>query len=79
MSALGNNSMKCPHCGSACGTVKTRQVTSLYREITLSCKNPDCLHVFIADMTAIRTLRQSLKPAPGINLAYSTSLSPVSA
>lgn len=68
MSASGHNAMKCPHCGSSCSTAKTRQVTALYREITLSCRNPECLHVFLAEMNAIRTLRPSLIPAPDVNL-----------
>ncbi|WP_366934263.1 ogr/Delta-like zinc finger family protein [Thalassospira sp.] len=74
MSASGHNAMKCPHCGSRCHTTKTRQVTELYREVTLACKNPNCLHVFVAEMTAIKTLRQSLIPKPEIKLACSTML-----
>lgn len=58
----------CPHCAARCRTVKTRQITETYREVTYSCVNQDCGHIFVAELNAVRTLSPSLIPNPEIKL-----------
>lgn len=62
----------CPHCASRCGTVKTRQITETYREVTYCCSNTACGHVFVAEVNAVRTLSPSLIPNPEITLPVGT-------
>lgn len=68
MSSLGKVSIKCPHCGSKCRNLKSRQVTPLYREITYQCLNPDCDHIFVAELTPVRSLVPSSIPNPNVHL-----------
>ncbi|WP_425486030.1 ogr/Delta-like zinc finger family protein [Azospirillum melinis] len=56
----------CPHCGTRCDTVRTRQVTSLYREVVYRCRNADCEYLFIAGITPIREIWPSKCPNPEI-------------
>lgn len=58
----------CPHCASRCRTVKTRQITETYREVTYACSNQACGFIFVADVNAVRTLSPSLIPNPEIKL-----------
>lgn len=63
----GNNT-KCPHCGSACRTVKTAQITATYREAVLLCPNPACGCMFTAAITPVRELQPSKNPNPAVQL-----------
>lgn len=60
----GANITYCPHCGHACKTIKTNQMTPTYREITFLCTNPRCGHIFVAAVTPVRTLEPSALKRP---------------
>lgn len=62
---------RCPHCNAICTTRKTEQISSMYRELTFSCNNTECGHVFVASLAPIRTLSPSAIPDPHINLPLS--------
>lgn len=61
-----SNSTHCPHCQTACKTIKTEQVTRLVRHITYAC--PECGHIFIAELTAVRTLAPSKYPHEDVHI-----------
>ncbi len=65
---LRANKTVCPHCGAACKTVKTAQLTPVYREVTYVCDNPMCGCVFVASVTPIRILEPSSTPNPDVHL-----------
>ncbi|PKR55071.1 ogr/Delta-like zinc finger family protein [Thalassospira marina] len=68
MSRPFNNSYPCPHCNCGCRTVKSLQQSPLYREITFVCKNPECGHRFVVEMSPVRTITASQIPNPTIQL-----------
>ncbi|MFD2179552.1 ogr/Delta-like zinc finger family protein [Veronia pacifica] len=65
---------RCPHCNGPCTIRKTTQVSSTYREVTLSCNNTDCGHVFVASVSPVRTLSPSSIPDPDVNIPISTHI-----
>lgn len=65
MSKTSNKTL-CPHCETACKTVKTKQITRCYREITYAC--PDCGHIFVASVSPVRTLAPSEKPHEDVRI-----------
>lgn len=71
MSIIGTSSTKCPHCRAECRNIRSVQINALYREITFMCKNNNCGYMFIAGMEPIRTLVESLKPNPDIQIKVS--------
>ncbi|WP_419715227.1 ogr/Delta-like zinc finger family protein [Kiloniella laminariae] len=60
--------MMCPHCKGACLGIKTEQQTDLVREITYFCSTRECGHIFVAQLTPIRTIHRSKIPDPEIRL-----------
>lgn len=64
----GNNTTACPHCGSPCLSLKTRQLAPTMREITYQCGNEGCGHIFVAELSAVRTLSPSAAPNPDVHL-----------
>ncbi|HEY5804876.1 MAG TPA: ogr/Delta-like zinc finger family protein [Lysobacter sp.] len=64
-------SMCCPHCKHTASARTSTQLSPLYREVTYTCRNTDCGHVFVAGLEAIRTLSPSAIPDPEINLPFS--------
>ncbi len=64
------NMTRCPHCGSACKTAKTEQMTPTYREITYVCTNPDCGFVFVGGLSPVRSLEASKRPDPEIHIPF---------
>ncbi|MBF0375442.1 MAG: ogr/Delta-like zinc finger family protein [Alphaproteobacteria bacterium] len=63
-----NNMTRCPHCRAVCQTVKTVQVTEMYREITFACRNDACGHIFVASIQPVRTLEPSKTPNPEVHI-----------
>ena len=59
MSAPAVNRTACPVCGTACRTIKSKQIAPTYREVTYVCPDPRCGHVFVAAITPVRTLEPS--------------------
>lgn len=62
------NITACPHCGAKCNTVKSYQVSPLFREVTYVCTNDACKHIFVAGIEPLRTISPSMKPNPAISL-----------
>lgn len=53
----------CPVCGTRCRTLRTDQITDNVREVTYACRDEiKCGHVFVAQISPIRTIRPSLFP-----------------
>ena len=62
------NITRCPHCGTRCTSIKTRQLAPTCREITYQCANEACGHLFVATLEAVRTLSPSATPNPDVHL-----------
>lgn len=64
--------LRCPHCESLSKVRTTREVTALYRELRFQCLNVEgddpCGHTFVASLVIERTIVQSARPNPRINL-----------
>lgn len=58
----------CPHCNSQCDTMRTAQVTPLYREVVYQCGNDACGFTFVASITPVRAVIQSKTPNPEIRI-----------
>lgn len=63
--------MSCPHCKSPARARTSTQLSPLFREVTYTCLNTDCGHVFVCGLEAIRTLSPSSIPDPEIRLPFS--------
>ena len=63
--------MSCPHCSHTARARTSTRLSPLYREVTYSCLNTSCGHVFVAGLEAIRTLSPSAIPNPEISLPLS--------
>jgi hypothetical protein len=66
--------LPCPHCKNRVRAVKSRPMSSLMKEITYMCQNPDCGHVCVASLEVLRTLSLSAMPDPEIRIAISQHL-----
>lgn len=58
----------CPHCGARGALRSSEQVTALVREARVICNDEECGHAFVVQISAIRTVRPSGKPNPGVYL-----------
>lgn len=63
--------MACPHCAHPARARTSTQLSPLFREVTYTCLNVKCGHVFVCGLEAIRTLSPSAIPDPEINLPLS--------
>jgi hypothetical protein len=61
----------CPHCKGRVKTNKSRMMSTLMKEITYMCQNPDCGYVFVASLEVLRTLTLSAMPDPQIRVPIS--------
>jgi len=68
MKPRGSNTTRCPHCGSICATVKTKQISPTYREVTFLCLNDECNFLFVAEITPVRTLEAPSRPNPDVHI-----------
>jgi formylmethanofuran dehydrogenase subunit B len=62
------NKTVCPHCGSNCHSIKTKQQTRMVREVTYACQNVKCGFMFVAQINPIRTIVPSQEPSPDIHI-----------
>lgn len=62
----------CPHCESRCIVRNSYDVTNMVRELRMECDDVDCGHVFVAQLSAIRTLRPAAQPNPAVHLPFGT-------
>lgn len=61
----------CPHCGCNSHLTRTKQLSSLTRELYHQCNNPSCGHAFVSLQEITRTLIPSDTPNPDIHLPVS--------
>jgi len=73
------NATACPHCGTRCESIRTRQISKLYREVVYRCRNPDCDFMFVASITPVHAVFPSKAPNPEIMIPISPQASPQSA
>lgn len=64
-------SMACPHCRHRATARTSSELSELYREITFTCRNHDCGHVFVCGLEVVRTLSPSAVPNPAIAIPLS--------
>lgn len=55
-------SIACPHCDTRAIARDSCQIDRLTRNIRFVCDNPDCGHIFAAQIGIYRTLRKSEQP-----------------
>lgn len=68
---MRNIGLCCPHCDQAPRAVKSRVLSSLMKEITYMCQNPDCGYAFVARLEIARTLSVSSIPKPELKVPLS--------
>lgn len=56
----------CPHCDTRARARSSEQTLPTTREVRMLCQNEDCAHVFIVEITVVRTIAPSMMPKPGI-------------
>jgi hypothetical protein len=55
----------CPACGGGARARRVGKVSLTYREIYYACRDElGCGHIFVAGLTALRTVRPSARPVP---------------
>lgn len=64
-------SLPCPHCSHKVRAAKSRTMSTMFKEITYMCQNPDCGHVFVAGLEVLRTLSLSAIPAADVRIPLS--------
>nr|WP_081466412.1 ogr/Delta-like zinc finger family protein [Collimonas fungivorans] len=68
---MRNIGLCCPFCSTPPRAVKSRVLSSLMKEITYQCKNPECGYSFIASLEISRTLSVSSIAKPEIRVPLS--------
>jgi hypothetical protein len=58
----------CPHCQSRAIVRNSWDITGMVRELRMTCDNLDCGHVFVAQLSVIRTLRPAAQPNPSVHI-----------
>ncbi len=71
MSARHGPGMRCPHCQEWATARTSTQLTRTFREVTYTCRNVMCGHVFVAGLEALRTLSPSSVPHPEVRIDFS--------
>ena len=64
-------SIPCPHCQCRVRAAKSRTMSTLMKEITYMCQNPECGHSFVASLEVLRTLSMSAIPNPEVRIHLS--------
>ncbi len=59
-------SIYCPHCDTKAIARSSEKIIATTREVRMICPNEHCAHVFIAEITVVRTLAPSLMPKAGV-------------
>lgn len=71
MSIVNQWHIKCPHCDSASYVRSSKQMCETVREAVICCTNPDCMHSWVAQLAAVRTIAPSINPKPGVYIPLS--------
>lgn len=61
---------RCPHCDTLAKSVKSTQITPIYREIVYVCENDDCGCMFVGSVEIVRMMQPSNIPRPGLNIPW---------
>lgn len=59
---------KCPHCGSNCQIRTSREIDTLSRDVYFMCRDVECGHQFVAQMTIKHSIVASRTPRAGLML-----------
>jgi len=71
MSEFNQWRILCPHCGSTSTVRSSKQMCDTVREATATCDNPECMHSWVAQLVAVRTIAPSINPKPGVFIPLS--------
>lgn len=71
MSIANQWRIKCPHCGGDSFVRSSKQMCDTVREATACCTNPNCMHSWVAQLVAVRTIAPSINPKPGVFIPLS--------
>lgn len=71
MSIANQWRIKCPHCQADSYVRSSKQMCDTVREATVCCTNPDCMHSWVAQLVAVRTIAPSINPKPGVFIPLS--------
>lgn len=71
MSHFNQWRVKCPHCGADSTVRSSKQMSDTVREATVSCDNPECMHSWISQLVAVRTIAPSMTPNPKVYIPLS--------
>lgn len=73
MSVINKWNIRCPHCNGESYVRSSKQMCDTVREATCCCTNPDCMHSWVAQLVAVRTIAPSINPKPGVFIPLSTN------
>lgn len=66
--------MQCPHCKQRAIARSSKHMSPVFREITFTCRNLQCGHVYVAGLEALRTLSPSAAPDPEIDIPFARNV-----
>lgn len=67
----------CPHCSTP-GTVRTsRQITPVYKQFYIDCRNQLCGHSWLAELSVIHSITPSAMPNPDIRLKMGPTIAQI--
>lgn len=58
----------CPHCNEKAKARSSEQTLPTTREVRMVCLNPDCAHIFVAEINIVRTIAPSLNPRSDVKI-----------
>ena len=72
--------IRCPHCNSRAVSRTARDLSESVREVYCHCKNViECGYIWVAHLSAVRTLTPSRIPNPSVNIPMNDRAPPVAA
>jgi DNA-directed RNA polymerase subunit RPC12/RpoP len=60
--------VKCPHCGSGTEIRSSREIDTLSRDVYYMCRDLDCGHQFVGQLTIKHSIVPSATPRAGVAL-----------
>lgn len=63
---------RCPHCGKHARVRSSRELSPVYREMTMQCTNVMCGHTYVVGVEVLRTISPSATPNPTVRIPQST-------
>lgn len=65
---------RCPHCKAAGKVYSSRQITELYKQFYIQCRNPECAHAWLAELMVVHTITPSACPNPTLQIRNGPTL-----